>query len=316
MEFLVKTTEELSSLEVKTLCGLFESVFDKVISYSQFNQKFIQTVLGYSFHCLMIKGEKIVGCYSVIPFEYNYFGKKVVFGLSVDTMIDEAYRGNPFNLKKMANLVYDRLKEDGIPFVFGFPNDNVYLVRKKILKWQDVGLLDFYILPVNIGAIKSKLSFLNIFSKMFSGMINMSVTSRMNDTSHYNIEKINNNAFRDGRYDDSYSVNMFDKNSYFVYKIYDENSVKTAYIIDVYTLCKSNLENAVKELYKQEKNNIDMIIYVGNLDFGVKNLFRVPEKYRPKNVYMSGKILDDTMIDERVFDLANWNVNLSNYDVR
>jgi len=118
------------------------------MTYESFEQKFEKNQNSFSYHGLMTDEGRIVGCYSAIPNEYNFFAKKIVFALSVDTMIAEAYRGNPFNLKKMANLVYDSLKEYGIPFVFGFPNDNVYLVRKKILKWQNIGRLDFYILPI------------------------------------------------------------------------------------------------------------------------------------------------------------------------
>lgn len=316
MNFFIKKTNELTENEMSQICALFQEVFEKSMTLKLFEQKFTKNCLGFSYHGLMIEEDQIVGCYSVVPFEYNYFGKKIVFAISVDTMIAKAYRGNPFNLKKMANLVYDGLKADGVPFVFGFPNDNVYLVRKKILKWQDVGQLDFYILPINIGAIKPKLAFLNIFSRIFARLINMFAGSKTANDRNYNIEKVNNKAFRNGRYDDSYSVNITDKDSYFVYKIYDEEGIRTAYILDAYPLCKSSLENSIKELYTKEKNNIDLIMYVGNLDFNAKNLFIVPEKYQPKNVHMSGKILDDTMIDERIFDIDNWNVNLSNYDVR
>lgn len=316
MNFFIKKTNELTENEPSQICALFKEVFEKRMTLELFDQKFTKNCLGFSYHGLMIEEDKIVGCYSVIPYNYRFFNQEYIFGLSVDTMISEAYRGNPFNLNKMANLVYDGLKADGIPFVFCFPNDNIYLVRKKILKWQDIGQLDFYILPINIGAIKSKLAPLNVLSRMFAGMINMFTGSKSASDSNYNIEKVNNKAFREGRYDDSYSVNMTDRDSYFVYKIYDEEGVKTAYIIDAYPLCQSNLANAVKELYSKEKNNIDLIIYVGHLNFKVRNLFKVPEKYRPKNVYMTGRILDDALVDERVFDIANWNVNLSNYDVR
>lgn len=311
-----KKSNELFINEKIQICALFKEVFEKPMTYESFEQKFEKNQSGFSYHGLMIEEDKIVGCYSVIPYKYRFFNQEYIFGLSVDTMIAEEYRGNPFNLKKMANLVYDGLKADGIPFVFGFPNDNVYLVRKKILKWQDIGKLDFYILPINIGAIKSKLAFLNIFSRIFAGAVNVFVGSKSLDIKAFGIEKINDQSFLTARYDASYSVETLGDDSYFAYKIYDEEGIRTAYLIDVYPLCKSSLENAVKELYKKEKNNIDLIIYVGHLNFKVKNMFKVPEKYQPKNVHMSGKILDDTIIDERIFDINNWNVNLSNYDVR
>lgn len=316
MEFCLKRSIDLSTSEKTQICALFEEVFQKPMTRESFIQKFTKNQSGFSYHGLMIDEEKIVGCYSAIPYKYNYFGKEFVFALSVDTMIAENYRGNPFNLKKMANLVYDGLKADGIFFVFGFPNDNVYLVRKKILKWQDIAKLDFYVLPINIGAIKSKLIFLNVLSRILANAINVFVGSKFSDAKAFGIEKFNDKSFQAARYDASYSIENVKEESYFTYKIYDEEGTRTAYIIDVYPLCKFNLENAAKELYKKEKKNIDLIIYVGRLNFKVKNLFKIPEKYQPKNVHMSGKILDDTMIDERIFDIDNWNVNLSNYDVR
>lgn len=316
MKYEVKRSVDLSEDEKREICKLFEEVFEKPMTFELFEQKFAKNQSAFAYHGLMIEEEKIVGCYSAIPYKYNYFGKEIIFALSVDTMIAETYRGNPFNLKKIANLVYDSLKADGIPFVFGFPNDNVYLVRKKILKWQDIGQLDFYILPINIGAIKSKLATLNILSRIVVGIVNVFTGSKSLDVKAFNIEKINDTSFQEARYDASYSIERLKDDSYFTYKIYNEEGVWTAYIIDVYPLSKSNLENSVKKLYAKEKNNIDLIMYVGNLDFSVKNLFKVPKKYRPKNVYMSGKILDDSLVDERVFELKNWNVNLSNYDVR
>jgi hypothetical protein len=100
-----------------------------------------------------------------------------------------------------------------------------------------------------------------------------------------------------------------------VYKIYNEDNIVTAFIIDVYPLNKNNIEYCAKNIYQNEKE-IDIIVYVGNLDFKAINLIKVPKKYEPKSVHMSGKILIPDAIDKRVFDLKHWNVNLSNYDVR
>ena len=45
------------------------------------------------------------------------------------------------------------------------------------------------------------------------------------------------------------------------------------------------------------------------------NIFKVPLKYEPKNIYVAGLILNDKIIDERIWLLENWNLNLSNMDV-
>lgn len=317
MQVIIKKTNELTRNEVEQICDLFGHVFEKEMTLDNFDKKFSSNVFKTSYHSLLVNERNtIVGSYSSIPQQYNYFGNEVTFGLSVDTMIDEEYRGSPFTLKKLANKVYDAMKKDGISFVFGFPNENVYLVRKKILKWKDIGELNFYILPINIGAVKSTLAPINFLSRLFSSFINKVVDTKKTDSISFFITKKNNDQYIASRYDESYKIIKFNEEAYFSYKVYDEEGVKTAYIVDVYPLSKSNLQTVVKTVYAYEKNNIDLILYVGNLNFSIGNLLKVPEKLQPKKVYMSGKILNDTIVDNRIFDLRNWNVNLSNYDVR
>lgn len=314
MDLLSKKTNELEEQEKKELCALFENVFSKKMDLTDFKNKFEKNCKCYSYHSMLINEDnKIVGCYSCIPYEYNYFGNKLLFGLSVDTMIQEEYRGSPFTLKKIANAVYDEMKKDGVSFVFGFPNDNVYLVRKKILKWKDIGELKYYILPINIGTIKSRFKYLDFASKLYANIVNKLVVNEFKSIgSLYNIEKENIKEFR---YDSSYKVMSFE-DGYISYKTYDEEGVKVAYLIDLYPLNKQNIEYAVKEIYNSNKNDIDMIMYVGYLDFKLKNLIELPKKLEPKTVHMSGKIIDAKKVDNKIFDIKNWNVNLSNYDVR
>ena len=321
MIFQFKKTNEFSSQEIKEICDLFFEVFKKEKTIVEFNKQFLNTILGYSYHGLLKNDEnEIVGCYTSIPVKYHYYDKELIFALSVDTMIKEEYRGNPFTLKKLSNLVYDSLKSDNVPFVFGFPNDNVYLVRQKILKWKDVGQLDYFILPINIGAIKTNFKFLNPISKLFSKILLSFIHINLIDSKKSkNIEKVTNSEFMNYRYSllgGNYSIidgkdnRLFD----FIYKVEEYENIKTAYIIDINNLNKSRFDNAVKNIFKCEKD-IDVILYVGKLDFKPKTLFKVPKKLIPKTVYMSGKVLDSSIISDDIYDIENWNVNLSNLDV-
>ncbi|MDA7891619.1 hypothetical protein N9B14_03520, partial [Akkermansiaceae bacterium] len=97
--------------------------------------------------------------------------------------------------------------------------------------------------------------------------------------------------------------------------IYNEDNIKTLYILDVHPMSKNNLESAVNLAHQKESKNIDVILYIGLLSFKPRNLLKVPKLYEPKNIYMSGKILD-CQVRPDIFNIANWNVNLSNYDVR
>jgi len=311
---LLKKTTELTKKDVNEICELFQTVFLKTMSPTDFFIKFTKNVKGYSYHSILLNNEnEIVGCYSSIPYEYNYFGNKLLFGLSVDTMIKEEYRGSLFTFKKMAQNVYEKMNKDGVSFVFGFPNDNVYQVRKKMLKWIDIGTLNYYILPLNIGSIKVKLKYFNFLSNFYASLVNSLVSEKILPyQSPVQIYKMGKKYNSD---DGSEKIIKFNK-GYAVYKIYNEMSVRTAYLIDVYPLEKYYLESFVKLLYKKEIDNIDIIIYVGKVPFKIRNLVKVPKILEPKTVHMSGLILNSKIVDERVFDLSFWEVNLSNYDVR
>ena len=317
MEIIVKKTNELSSIEQIQITALFNRVFLKNEVVGSFLKKYFWTNTEGSYHSLMLVNNEIVGCYSVIPYEYNFFDKKMTFGLSVDTMIDEEFRGNPFNFKKMATTIYDKLKTDGISFVFGFPNKNVYLVRKKILKWVDIDSLDFYILPIRVGQLKKQLKFANCLSRLSTYFIVLcsKIFSRSKDQDpNFKINKIISNHFVKQRYTEDYNV-ITNEDGYFVYKNHIENDAKIAYLIDVQPLQQKKFENAVNTIYTQEKD-IDAIMYVGKLSFKPRNLIKIPPKFSPKDIQMSGLILDKTKVDESIFDVSNWQVNLSTFDVR
>jgi hypothetical protein len=52
------------------------------------------------------------------------------------------------------------------------------------------------------------------------------------------------------------------------------------------------------------------------LHFRPISLLKVPKRMESKAVRMSGKILINSRIDNRIYNIDNWNVNLSNFDVR
>lgn len=315
MKFLIKKTEFLTTSEKKDYCALFNKVFNKTFSVDSLERKYGQGRSSY--HALMLQREKIVGAYSAIPYRYNFFNKEYRFALSVDTMIEESARTDIFSFKRMADLVYGELRKDGIPFVFGFPNDNSYLYFKKILHWKDIGTLNFYALPIRVGALQPGLRHLDFLSRAFCGLLNAMPLRQTNTTpAEFPIDKIIDEAFLRHRYGEGYQ--KIELNGvYGYYKTYtEENGARTLFIIDCEPLEKRALRSLVQEIYKREASNTDVIMYIGRLNFRHYNLFRVPERLSPRKIYMTGRVLIDGPVDGRVFDISNWKVNLSNFDVR
>lgn len=319
MNIVVKKTHELTADEKCQIVELFNKVFLKSESAEIFFRKYFWTTTNGSYHSMMKDNDAVVGCYSVIPYDYKFFDKNVHFGLSVDTMINENFRGNPFDFKKMASAVYEKLVADGISFVFGFPNENVYLVRKKILKWQDIGTLDFYILPIKLGKIKPGFQFLNWVSIVFSALIIMYTRVASTKPSKYfnadvKMLAVKSDYFISQRYGIGYEV-IRDDVGYVAYRTFFEKNSLYAYILDVYPLNQERLEHAVNLVYENEPD-ISAIIYIGNLDFVPKNMIKVPKRFAPKLIRLSGLILNRSVVDDRIFDMANWQVSIANFDVR
>ena len=161
INIVVKKTNEMSDFEKNQINDLFNEVFNMKRSFNEFELQFEKNEIGYSYFGILYIDNILAGSYAVIPQNYKFFKNNYLFGQSVDTIIKKNYRGNPYNIKKLAEKVYSKLLDENIKFVFGFPNENIYLVRKKLLKWITICDYDVYIAPANLITIPI-LNYLNI----------------------------------------------------------------------------------------------------------------------------------------------------------
>lgn len=324
-------TFQLSAADKCQICALFERVFGKTKSLAQFSHQCENTILGYSFHALMRSRDTIVGVYTHIPFEYRFGDRRHLFALSVDTMIAPDHRGHPMNLVRMANYVHEAEIAAGIPFVFGFPNETSYLFTKRAFKWRDVGTLDYYLLPIRVSSYDIRLLPLDIITRALSWGVNLFVQTEdakepnASDNRILLIEKSNSAAFHKYRYNlfpvDYRSISLgFDtyctyvlKPHYPIHPLLDK--LKVGFILDVYPLRKAAFERAVRHLYRDEPG-LDLIVFVGKLPFTLRNMFKLPKRYEPRQFRMAGRVLIEGVLDEQaLFDINCWNVNLSNFDL-
>mgnify|MGYP001212314137 CR=1 FL=1 len=321
VNMVVKKTTELTEEEIYQINDLFNKTFQKVEknfrNKKDFEKKYLHNFLNFSFHGLMKNANEIVGCYNIIPYEFIVFSEKKLFGQSVDTTIHPNYRGNIFNLKKLANIVYDEVQKHNIFFVYGLPNEKFYLVKKKVLGWKDIGKLEYYIYPNKIKRFFGKFSvfliFFHILTKVF-----LKFKLSFNYEYKFQISKIDSESFHLGRYSDDHKI-ISNKKYKCIYKETinkNYNNAKIVYIIDVLPLSKKNIETSVFQLLKLIRD-VDLIIYVGNLKKIPNNLIKIPKIFfKNRQVNVSGKILDNKKIKETIFNISNWNINLSNFDTK
>lgn len=317
MEFIVKRTTDLSKEEIDMFVELFSEVFGKIRTDREVINEYTHTPFGYSFHGLIYDDGKIVGAHSLIPFHYYFGNEKLLFAVTADTMTDKSHR-ELYNIMQLVRTCETAAKEAGITMVFGFPNENSYPVFKKGLKYKDVGDLNTYILPYKIGGVKASMKLFNVFS-MFSShfLIAISRLFRGSLSKHDFLVQKDTLEFLNNRYlwfDQDYKVVKAGED-YFSYKILVHEGVKSAFLIDCTDTSKRAFQQAISYIFKHHRHEFDVLLYVGILPFCPFNMLRIPHKYEPKHFHFHAKNLDKSRVDDRVFDLINWNVNLSNYDL-
>lgn len=322
MQIELKKTKDWHSFEWSSYVQNFNKVFDKNFSIPFFMNKYLNTIDGFSYHALLKTDQEIVGACTVIPYNYSIKNQIVPIGLVVDVFILAEYRTDPLVLYRMYKKLKKELVKNNIALVVAVPNDTAYPYWKNIVKWKDIGCLNYYALPIKLGNIITKLpSFINLFLQWYTSFL-IFISSLFNNKQKYydiKIDRSNPIIYKQRYTTDHYQIKIF--NSYFSYRIVNEKGIRTGYIIDFYNILNNKrdnrtLKNAVNYILKNEK--IDIIIYVGSISFFQLLLYRIPRKYEPKHLYFMADILDYEKIKDinLVFNIHSWDFGLFNYDVR
>jgi hypothetical protein len=77
----------------------------------------------------------IVGHYGIQPRPFWHCGQPCLAGLTVGTMVHPMAR-NLTTLVEMAQMAYDRCRQQGISFLYSFSRDEAWKVRQVVLGWQ------------------------------------------------------------------------------------------------------------------------------------------------------------------------------------
>jgi GNAT superfamily N-acetyltransferase len=317
MNIIVKKTFELSDSEQFEILTLFNVIFNKDRIIVHFRNQFLKTILGYSYHSILYDDNKIVGSFSFIPSYYIIENKQYLATLGVDLMIQKEYQGQGFFFDMFSECI-NYMRNEGVVFIILFPNDTAYpgYINSKLV--QEIGSLTIYALPYRIGGIKPILKTANWLSIVFVNIfLHISLLFANNNKYSFPIAKemVSYNQIRykqpDGDYKTEYS-----KDGGFTYKLMEYEGIKAAFLIDVFEKSSKNFINAVKHIIKNHKKEFDILLYVGYLPFGFHGFMKVPQRFLPKNFHFMGKIIRKDSIDKDLFyNLSNWDINLSNYDL-
>jgi len=319
-KYIFNITNDINNDHWDSYVKNFNLTFSKEFDLSYFKNKYSNSVWGFSFHAFLInKNDDIVGALSVIPYEYLLNNGKEYLGSVVDGFVITEYRNDPMCLKKLFNTLEPELLKCNIKFIYGIPNKNASDYWKKFVNWKEIGKANYYILPVNLSSLINMHS-IKFVDKFWHYLIveisKLSIIyySKRNKLDKYRKLKINKTEeFIKNRFLKHYKLIWINDKNYFIYSIYSEKNKKVCYIIDLNEVSKYNITFAVH--YLIENIESDMIMYIGNIDFIVPNIFKVPSKFEPRELIILGKFIKNDNANI-ISNIDNWEFNLMNIDQR
>lgn len=323
MEIKICTSNEWDDKEWLSYQQSFNAVFEKNFDLAYFKHKYNTSIDGHIYHALLLNDTGcVVGGCSVSPFKYKRDERVIRVGQAVDVFILEEYRTDPLMLRRMYLQLKKLLIANEIVAVLAVPNATAYPYWKNIVKWKDVGDLTYWILPIRAGNILKKWSFLNVFSFLFSYIwlrINAVVVCIINVKAKFSLYEL--------VIDEDFCLNRFTSEHKqvvigditFQYRVYDEDGVKTAYLINAKQKNRMTAKALLKGVSHINKHTkVDLIFYIGSLKMFQTLLFKVPKSFEPKRLPLTCDILnkDDVETFSDMLKFESWNFGLLNYDVR
>jgi Acetyltransferase (GNAT) domain len=319
-EFQVKTTGELSPAEITALTQLFREVYGKPCPEDLFLRKFARSCLGRSIHSLMLLDGGLVGAFSAIPVRYRFFGQTLLFANTADLMIAPRHRGSVSRFQSLAEGLYEALAQEGVSFVFCCLRDEIFRLHRVVSGWRAAGRLHYYAAPFRLPYLGPAAALVRTGARLWN---RLSPASHLSGEWEFPIEKVNDAAFANYRYQvfptTYYNLTLPGGSAVYAKDLFYPVSgipanIRLGLLIDVFPLAKANFDDAVAAIQSMEPQ-LGVLAYQGYLPFQPRDMIRVPARLEKQSWTLGGRILLPGAVDERVFHLANWNINLSNGDL-
>lgn len=92
---------------------------------------------GRSFVWLMEEDDKIIAHFAAVPYRLKVCDTEIIASHSIGALVEEKYQNRGL-LKFVSDKMFEELKENNIPFTYGFPNDRSYVLHKTHMGYADL----------------------------------------------------------------------------------------------------------------------------------------------------------------------------------
>lgn len=323
MQIKICKTYDFSNKEWLSYITSFNNVFNLNRDLNYFKKKYKSEADGYSLHALLLNDNlDVVGGCTIIPVFYNRNNNIIKIGQTVDVFILEKYRTDPLMLKRMYSKLKNLLIENNLVAVLAVPNEISFSYWINIVKWEVVGDLTYWAIPIKLSSIIKKPKIYNVISVIYLKVLLPlnSIFSFIYNKSQRrsNYELVESDNFLNYRFNNNYQK-IKKNNITFYFRLYNENNIKTAYLFHAKEnnkLTFRSLLTATKYIIKNTDSKL--ILFIGQIKLFQFLYFKVPKRYQPKRLPLTCDILDKNNKDlySDMYKLDSWDFGLKNYDVR
>jgi GNAT superfamily N-acetyltransferase len=238
--------ERLSEQNLFNLVRLYKGCFNLNVSLDFLRKKYNTRLFGASYVGYLafpMTSDYPAAYYGVFPILCKKNDECILAAQSGDTMTHPSHQGKGLFVH-LANATYDLAKNEGIKFVFGFPNKNSYPGFVKKLNWKHYGDINNYVIKTGALPFDKLAKKLPIVNWIFDKYVDFRLRKiRVSQVVSNSIEFQNNSL--------GYIVH---DNNFFAYKTYYKN-----YCVDL---------NGAKCVLR-----IDGRLWLGDIDYCSKELF-------------------------------------------
>lgn len=179
--------ERLTDSNLKDLISLYLHAFKEKTNLDFLHKKYDTENFGLKytgFIAYSISGVP-AAYYGVFPVKVKYKDREILAAQSGDTMTHPEHRGKGLFIT-LAKLTYELARNEGVEFIFGFPNENSYPGFVNKLGWNHYANINNYkLLTKSLPFEKAakKFSFFNSYYKLF---VNHKLKNYLTDTTFEN----------------------------------------------------------------------------------------------------------------------------------
>jgi hypothetical protein len=255
--------------------------------------------------------------YTAIPRIYSFFGNETVIAQGCDAFILPGHRKDETFLKQIFEIVVSKLRDLNILYHISIPNKTAYPYWKYYVGCMDIASLNYYILPLRAGNVIGKWRFLNVLSLPLFNLLAFIGPFLYPNRAYKekNIALKRNAAYFSERFGNEYEIRINSDQSGFVYINFNEDGIRTAYLIDCFPLNRRNISRSLRQIIRETGKQSDIIMFVGRIEMLPFYFIKVPRSKEPRLQPFIGFFLSDEY-EKHFFDISNWEVSLANFDNR